>query len=230
MANSIVKFVIDNPIARLLVSVGSFVAAQVACAATSPVCVPLAALAVFVIAAESLDGLATSAVAALRTCSRGEVVHCGLWVAGGALAIAGGVTAVRVGTALAGTYFAKRAYSLAVESGIGISQASANLGTSKSLLLETLRFRTVVDREVPVCELTCARIDLVTRSASGTLRAIEVKNGTFARFTSNQNLVYPILKSSGASFPRGLAGLPPHIRTLAVEVQHWGASTRLALP
>lgn len=230
VANSIVEFVIDNPIARLLVSVGSFVAAQVACAATAPVCLPLTALAVFVIAAETLDGLATSAVAALRTCSRGEVVQCGLWVAGGALAIAGGITAVGVGTALAGTYFAKRAYSLAVESGIGVIKASANLGTSKSLLLETLRFRTVVDREVLVCELTCARIDLVTRGAFGTLRGIEVKNGTFARFTSNQNLVYPILKSSGASFPRGLAGLPPHFRTLAVEVQHWGASTRLALP
>jgi hypothetical protein len=42
--------------------------------------------------------------------------------------------------------------------------------------------------------------------------------------------VYPILTSSGAVFPRGLAGLPPQFRILTVEVQHWGASTRLAIP
>lgn len=233
VGTDVARFIIDNPIARLVISVGSWAAAAAACAATVAACVPLAATAAIVAAAESAQALATVSLGALHACSDGELARCGILVAGGAVAVAGVVTAARVGTALAEIYYAKRAYSAVLESGAHSALASGAVGSTKSDLLAALRFERVVAREVPVCGQTvCARLDSVTRDIFGRLRGVESKNGLAAKFTQNQQVVYPLLKSgSGYSFPNGLAGSSPEMILSRLEVQHWGVGGRgLAVP
>lgn len=231
LASDVSQFVIDNPIARLVISVGTWAAAAVACAANAPACITLATVAVFITAAESAQTAVVSTVSAMRACSNNELAQCGLWAAGGVLAVAAAITAVHVGRQIAQTYFARRLYSAAIESGVGVARASERVGLAKSDVLEALRFRVIAQREVPVCaEQVCARLDRVTRDIFGTLRGVEVKNGAAARFTANQPTAYAALSTSGAYFPNGIAGSSPLMTSLRIEVQHWGTSVRLALP
>ena len=59
-----------------------------------------------------------------------------------------------------------------------------------------------------------------------------VKNGVAARFTTNQQVVYPILESAGAYMPNGILndGSPQTIAATAIQIQHWGTRIPLALP
>ena len=238
VSTDVARFIIDNPIARLVISVGSWAAAAAACAAGGAAsggaaCVPLAALASLIFVAENAQAFATLARGALHACSDGQIARCGLLVAGGAAAAVGVVTGARIGFSLSKVYFAKRAYVAALESGAHSASASGAVGVAKSDLLAALRFERVVAREVPVCGQTvCARLDSVTKNIFGRLRGVESKNGMAAKFTENQQVVYPLLKSgSGYSFPNGLAGSSPGMALSRFEVQHWGAGGRsLALP
>lgn len=231
VAVDVARFVIDNPIARLIITGGTWAAATAVCGAFAAACVPLAAAAVFVTATESASTIVTSTADALKACSDAELAQCGLSIAGGALAIAGVIAATRVGFALGETFFAQRVYAQAIEAGAGAAQASGQLGTAKSELLAALRLERLVDAEVLVCAAqTCARLDLVTRDILGRDRFIEVKNGTGARLTPNQQIVYPILRTTGGYFPNGLAGSSPQILYARLNLQHWGTDVRLALP
>ena len=127
---------------------------------------------------------------------------------------------------------AGKAFAAALESRVGVAQASGRVGTAKSNVLAALRFERVVEREVAVCvEQVCARFDSVTKNLFGRLRAVESKNGAGARFTPNQQVVYPALRSEGGYLPNGLMGGPPQMWFSRVEVQHWGSrGNPLAVP
>jgi len=219
-----------------VISFGTWAAAEAACAAAAAgsggaACIPLAALAALIFVAEGAQVFATLVRGALHACSDGQIARCGLLVAGGAVAAYAVWQGGRVGLSLSKVYFAKRAYVAALESGAHSALASGAVGVAKSDLLAALRFERVVDREVKVCHevlKVCARLDSITEDIFGRRRGVESKNGMAAKFTKNQQDVYPQLKSgSGYSFP----GSSPGMALRSFEVQHWGAGGRsLALP
>jgi len=234
LATDVAHFIISNPIARLVLTTGAFALSIAACAPPAvAACVPLAAITVTMIVGEGVQSIASSLPAAFRSCSGAQLAQCGLAIAESAIALGAVLGAVRVGTSLVEIYQARQAFAAAVTAGKGVAAASSQVGTAKSELLAALRFDRIVGREVDVMAGgTKARIDLVNKTIFGRYRFVEVKNGAAARFTTNQQVVYPLLQSSGASFPNGILnnGAPSMIAATAIEVQHWGTRLHLSLP
>jgi len=234
LAADVAHFIISNPIARLVLTTGAFAVSIAACAPPAvAACVPLAAIAVTMIVGAGVQSIASSLPAAFRSCSGAQLAQCGLAVAETAIAIGAALTAVRVGASLVEIYQTRQALAAAVTAGEGIANASSQVGTAKSELLAALRFDRIVSREVDViADGTLARIDLVNKTLFGRYRLIEVKNGSAARFTTNQQIVYPMLRSTGASMPNGILnnGSPQMIAATAIEVQHWGTRLHLSVP
>lgn len=229
----IAKFVIDNPLARLIITSGAWIGAGAACGAFLPACVPAAAVAVLLSAADGAQTLVTAGGALVGACTGRRLTRCGLLAAGVVVAATAAATAGRAGFSLARIVSAERELAAALDSGTGIALASGRVGTAKSELLATLRWQRIVAEERPVCaDQVCARVDLVTKSLRGRLRFVEVKNGTGARLTTNQLAVYPMLQSTGAYFPRGLlsGGSPTAIGASILEIQHWGTLLPVSLP
>ncbi|MDO8389443.1 MAG: DUF6531 domain-containing protein [Actinomycetota bacterium] len=233
LAVDTVRFVMSNPISRLIISAGTFALAVAACAPPAvAACVPVAALAVALVAEESAQSLIASIPLALRSCTGGQIAECGLAIASTAVAVGAVFAAVRVGTSIFEIYGARQALSTALSSGEGVAVASGKVGTARSELLAALRFDRVAAREVDVVAAgTKARLDLVTKTVFGRYRLVEVKNGGAARFTANQQIVYPMLQSVGAYFPNGLVnnGSPEMLAASIVQIQHWGTRVPLSL-
>ena len=229
-----VRYIVSNPVARLVLSAGAFVLSLAVCAPPATMaCLPVAGLAVSLMAGEAAATLATSIPAAGQSCSSADLIQCGLAIAESAIAIGLVAAAIRIGSAIIDVYRAQRVLAWAIRSGEATSIASGNVGTARSQLLAALRFEQVAAREVSVvADGTRARIDLVTESLFGRHRLIEVKNGAAARFTTNQQVVYPMLQSVGAYFPSGILnnGAPQTLAATVVEIQHWGTRIPLALP
>jgi YD repeat-containing protein len=237
----VARFVVTNPIARLVLSTASVVAAGAACAATGGVpCAPLAALAVGLLVGDASLTLANTIPALVSDCSGGRLAACGLNVAYTALA---GVQLMFAGTVATSLLrVADRAVTEAFAEGGARWVAMGESGVARSELLEVLRGGQVVRREVPACVAGvegCVRLDLVvrrigarlTRQAEG-FTAIEVKNGAMAQFTPNQLRIYPMLAATAAYFPDGIvSGASP--QTLLIGrpvVQHWNTNIGLSIP
>jgi YD repeat-containing protein len=210
IGGDIVRFIVTNPIARLVVTGGTWVVAAALCAAGAAACIPVASVAALLTTADGATNLATSGVAAAQACSDGALAACGLSLIGATLAVLQIAAGAVVGTQLLAVRAAGKALSGAMETRIGVAHASSRAGTAKSDALATLRLEKVIAREVPVCaKQTCARFDSVTKDVFGRLRAVESKNGTGARFTPNQKVVYPALRSEGGYLPYQLRGGSP---------------------
>jgi YD repeat-containing protein len=229
-AKNVVLFVANNPITRFIVTAGASLA--VATCTATVACITIAAVAMLVSLADNASSAVSAIYGAVRACGARDLVRCGLSVVAGAVEVAAlAGTVGRVTSAFTRTYFAQRLLAAARASGVGIAQASGRVGMAKSELLAVLRMQRVIAREVPVCaSRVCARVDLVTRDFLRRVHLIEVKHGAAARFTANQQIVYPLLSSSGGYLPAGLAGAGPQAILATIEVQHWGAGVPLALP
>ena len=227
IGGDIVRFIVTNPIARLVLTAGTWVAALAFCTVGVAGCIPVAAVAALLTTADGAANLATSGVAAAQACSDRSLAACGLSLIGATLAvlqIAGGAV---LGTQLLAVRAASKSFAGALQSRIGVAQASSRVGTAKSDVLATLRLEKVIAREVPVCvRQVCARFDSVTKDVFGRLRAVESKNGMGARFTPNQTNVYPALRSEGGYLPYGLRGGPPEMWFVRLDVQHWSSGGR----
>ena len=229
-----VEFIIGNPLARLVLSAGTFALAIAACSPQAvAACLPVASIAVTLMAGDAAITVSSSVPAAVQSCSKAELIQCGLALAETAIAVGVAATAVHLGNSIFGVLRARQALAWAVRSGQATSLASGNLGTARSELLAALRVERIAAQEVDViADGTRARIDLVARSLFGKLRFIEVKNGVGARLTANQQIVYPILQSAGAYFPNGIlnGGAPQTIAATVIEIQHWGTRVPLVVP
>ena len=226
------RFVITNPIARLVLSTVSVIVAGVACTATSGVaCAPFAALAVGLVAGDAAMTIAQTLPAMLLACTSGRVAACGLDVSQIALAGAQLFFAGAVATAL--VRIANRAAAAAAAQGVAAAMASGNLGVARTELLVMLRGGRVAAREVPACvNDVCVRIDLVVRRLNRRLIPVEVKHGGFAKFTPNQTLAYPMLDMNAAYLPYGLlnGGSPQTLLIGRPVVHHWNTALPLRLP
>lgn len=228
----IARFVVINPVARLVLSTASVVAAGVACAPTSGLaCAPLAAVAVGLVAGDATITLANAVPTLLSDCPAGHLASCGINVAHAALAgtqllLAGNIAAALV-------RIADRAVVEAAAEGAAAALASGESGVARSELLVALRGSRIVAREVPACvDDVCARFDLVVRRLNGRLVPVEVKNGSAARFTINQTKIYPMLDTTAAYLPNGLlnGGSPEILLVGRPVVHHWNTPLPLQLP
>ena len=226
------RFVVTNPIARLVLSTASVVVAGVACAPTSGLaCAPFAALAVGLLAGDATLTLANAVPAALSNCPAGRLADCGINIAHAALAgtqlfLAGNVAAALLRVA-------DRAVAEAAAQGAAAAIASGESGVARTELLVALRGGRIAAREVPACvEQVCARFDLVVRRLNGRLAPVEVKNGAAARFTVNQTRVYPMLDTTAAYLPYGLlnGGSPQTLLVGRPIVHHWNTPLPIRLP
>jgi YD repeat-containing protein len=226
------RFVITNPIARLVLSTASVIVAGAACAPTSGLaCAPFAALAAGLLAGDATLTLAYAVPSILLECSSGSVAACGLNVAHVALAGTQLFVAGSIATAL--VRVADRAVAAGAAQGAGAAIASGESGVARTQLLVALRGGRVAAREVPACvDGVCARFDLVVRRLNGRLTPVEVKNGGAARFTANQTRVYPMLDTTAAYLPYGLlnGGSPQTLVVGRPVVHHWNTALPLRLP
>jgi YD repeat-containing protein len=226
------RFVITNPIARLVLSTASVIVAGAACAPTSGLaCAPFAALAAGLLAGDATLTIAYAMPSILLECSSGRVAECGLNVAH--IALAGTQLFVVGSIATALVRVADRAVAAAAAQGAAAAIASGESGVARTQLLVALRGGRVAAREVPACvDGVCARFDLVVRRLNGRLIPVEVKNGGAARFTVNQTHVYPMLDTTAAYLPYGLlnGGSPQTLLVGRPVVHHWNTASRLRLP